>query len=295
MKKILKPFIFVIALCILAAVSILPCAAANETGSMIVTLEDKDKNKISNTTIHLCQIAELNNTGYFPATAFENSGISIAGIINNPNQTAADSIAKYIKENNIPTLSETSADGKVAFHNLSLGIWLVFCEENGQYSFNPYIIFLPYESGGKLYYNIDSFPKLEINTNIINIYVVKKWDDKNNAAKKRPESITVDLLDGDTVISSAELNELNGWSHTFPLCNKNGNYAVRENAITDYKATYSGDATNGFIITNTYIGEKLPQTGQYWWPIALIAIAGLGFILLGIYEMRAKKHGKKEK
>ena len=293
MKKILNPLIFVITICFLATLWIFPCSAATETGSLNVTLEDKDKNKISNTTIFLCQIAELNNTGYFPTAAFENSGISIAGVINKPNQTTADAIAKYIKENNIPTLSETAVDGKVAFPDLSLGIWLVFGEENGQYSFNPYIIFLPYESGGKLFYEINSFPKLEINTNVVNIYVVKKWDDKNNAAKKRPESIVVDLLDGDTVISSTELNEQNGWSHTFPLCPKNGNYTVRENPITDYKATYSGDASNGFIITNTYTGEKLPQTGQYWWPIALIAIAGLGFVLLGIYEMGAKKHGKK--
>ena len=68
----------------------------------------------------------------------------------------------------------------------------------------------------------------------------------------------------------------------------------REKTVANYKANYSGDMANGFIITNTYNGEKLPQTGQYWWPIILIAIAGAGFIALGVYEVGVKKNAKKK-
>ena len=65
--------------------------------------------------------------------------------------------------------------------------------------------------------------------------------------------------------------------------------------MEDYTVQYSGDMENGFIITNSYNGEKLPQTGQYWWPIILISIAGVGFITLGIIELELSKNGKKDK
>ena len=295
MKTTLKKiFILVLAVGVLCS-SAFPCFASAEKGKITVALEDKEKNKINGTTVHLCQIAELNHTGYYPTTVFENSGISISGIVNSPDETVANTIADYVKKNNVEALSQVSDNGKVFFSDLDLGIWLVYCDENGKYTFNPYIVFLPYESGGKLYYEVTSAPKLEDNTpNEINIYVMKKWDDKNNASKKRPGSVTVELLNGDSVVASIVLSEENGWAHTFSKLPKNGDYSVREKAVANYKVDYSGDATNGFAVTNTYAGEKLPQTGQYWWPVILIAVAGTCFVLLGVYEIGAKKNDKKK-
>ncbi len=70
---------------------------------------------------------------------------------------------------------------------------------------------------------------------------------------------------------------------------------MEESAVTDYAVNYSGDSENGFIITNTYNGEKLPQTGQLWWPIAIITVAGVAFVALGVIEMKGKKDGKQKK
>ena len=291
LKRIFVITLTVVLLCCLA----IPCFASAENGNVNITLENKSKNNINGVTVHLCQVAELNNNGYYPTTAFEGSGISVSGLINTPDESSAKSVTEYIKNNQIDVLSAVSENGKATFSNLGLGIWVVFCDEDSKYTFNPYIVFLPYESGGKLYYEVSSAPKIEdSNPNEINIYVIKKWDDKNNAAKKRPDSVKVELLNGSEVVSTAELSEFNGWSHTFTGVSKDGNYSVRENAVADYKADYSGDVTNGFVVTNTYNGEKLPQTGQYWWPIILIAVAGVGFIALGIYEVGVKKNAKKK-
>ena len=291
LKRIFIAILTVAILCCL----VLPCFAAAENGSISITLEDKNKIGINGVTVYLCQVAELNNNGYYPTTAFESSGISISRLINSPDESSAKSVVDYIRNNKIEVLSAISENGKANFSNLDLGIWVVFCAEDSKYTFNPYIVFLPYESGGKLYYEVSSVPKIEDSKpNEISIYVVKKWDDKNNAAKKRPDSVNIELLNGSTVVSSAELSESNGWSHTFTGVSKDGNYSVREKAIANYKANYSGDITNGFVVTNTYNGEKLPQTGQYWWPIILIAIAGACFVLLGVYEIGVKKSGKKK-
>ena len=291
MKTIIKNIFIAVLLISLT----LPCLAAAESGKITVTLEDKDKNIINGLEVYFCQIAELNSTGYHLTNAFENSGISISGIVNTPNEMTAKTIADYIKSNNVSAKSVISENGKAVVSDLNLGIWIVYPQENSKYTFNPYIVFLPFESNGKLYYEISSSPKVEdSNLNEMNIYVVKKWDDRNNASKKRPDSVTVELLENDIVVTEAVLSEANGWTHTFTKLSKNGNYSVREKAVADYKASYSGDFQNGFIVTNTYVGEKLPQTGQYWWPIVIIAIAGIGFVLLGIFELGAKKNGKKK-
>ena len=295
MRTTLKRICIVTLTVVLLCCSAFPCFAATEKGTVTVTLEDKSHNKINDVTVYLCRVAELNNNGYYPTAAFESSGISISGLINSPDEAAAKSVADYIRNNQIEVLSSASKNGKATFSDLPLGIWAVFCDEDSAYTFNPYIVFLPYESGGKLYYEVSSAPKIEdSNPNEISIYVVKKWDDKNNAAKKRPDSVTIELLSGSEVVAAAKLCESNGWSHTFTGVSKDGNYSVRETSVADYKANYSGDTANGFVVTNTYNGENLPLTGQYWWPIILILIAGIGFIALGIYEVGARKNANKK-
>lgn len=258
-------------------------------------LEDKEKHKISGMTVNVCQIASLNDSGYYPVAAFEKSGVSIAGVINNSGEAVAKTLLDYVEKNNVKCESAISENGKATFEELNLGIWLVFPQKGEKHNFNPYIVFLPFESGGKVSYDITSAPKIEDSApQEINIYVIKRWEDKNNASKKRPESVEIELLDGDRVVSSAVLNEEKGWAHTFLKVNNEGKYAVREKTVAGYKVDYSGDVTNGFVVTNTYNGEKLPQTGQYWWPIILITIAGAGFILLGVYEMVVQRNGKEK-
>ena len=295
MKKTLKRICILMIIVMLLFSIAIPCFAETEKGKITITLMDTDKNRIDDATVYICQVVRLNNTGYNPTTAFENSGISISEIMNNPDETSAKTIVEYIKKNNLDTLSGKIENGKATFSDLDLGVWVVFPKENDKYIFNPYLVFLPFESNGKLYYEVSSIPKTdESNPDEINIYVVKKWEDKNNASKKRPNSITVELLNGELVVSSTELSEENGWSHTFAKVSKNGNYSVKEKTVSNYKADYSGDATNGFVITNTYIGDKLPQTGQHWLPIVFITVAGVCFVLLGFYEIGAKKNGKKK-
>ena len=271
-----------------------PCLAA-QRGKITVLLADADPQMTNGTRVHICRIADILPDGYAPTAAFEDSGISIAGVTNSPNEATAKTLADYIKEHNAPTQSTVVENGILSFTDLDLGIWLVYGDEGNRYTFNPYLVFLPYTADNTLQYEIISTPKIDDSqSDNVSIYVMKKWDDKNNAAKKRPDSVTVELLNGGTAIASVSLSETNGWAHTFTDLPKDGTYSVRENHVSDYTAQYSGDAINGFVVTNTYAGEKLPQTGQYWWPIVLLAVTGVCFILLGIVDLRVKKYGKKK-
>lgn len=268
--------------------------AATKKGNITITLEDKENNPLNDISVKICHIAKINNTGYSLTKPFKNSDISITKIIKKPNESSAKAVAKYINKKSVPAISATSKNGKIYFSDLDLGLWFIYTESNS-YTFSPYFIFLPYESAGKLSYNVFSNPKIEDNnSDTINISIIKKWNDSNNAPKKRPNSISVELLCDNKVIEKIQLNELNSWCHTFTNLPKNKNYSIIEEKVNDYKASYDGDAVNGFVITNTYIGDKLPQTGQKWWPIILIAIADIGFIILGIYEIGVKRNGKKK-
>ncbi len=84
------------------------------------------------------------------------------------------------------------------------------------------------------------------------ITVTKIWDDNDDEDSKRPESITVYLITGGSVYRSAELSENNGWTYTFEELPAGLAYTIMEEAAEDYTGTYSGSASEGFVITNTY-------------------------------------------
>jgi hypothetical protein len=100
------------------------------------------------------------------------------------------------------------------------------------------------------------------------VSVRKVWTDDNDAAKKRPASIEVQLYaDGKAEGAPVVLNAANGWTYTWEGLSKN----IRENGLTraiaytvaeteipeGYVGKVSGNAGDGFVITNTYDTGKL--------------------------------------
>ncbi|MBQ9061604.1 MAG: Cna B-type domain-containing protein [Eubacterium sp.] len=89
--------------------------------------------------------------------------------------------------------------------------------------------------------------------------VIKRWDDSDNRAGKRPESITVTLLkNGSDTIDTITLNESNGWSAT--VCN----LPVKEG---DNKITYTwteSDMPDGYSLKSSETeGTVTTLTNQY--------------------------------
>ena len=90
------------------------------------------------------------------------------------------------------------------------------------------------------------------------ITVSKLWDDVDNKDGVRPESVTVNLLADGEEIAEAVLNEENGWHYTFEdvLVFHEGKkilYTVTEDPVAEYTTVITGDAAEGFTITNSYI------------------------------------------
>ncbi len=103
----------------------------------------------------------------------------------------------------------------------------------------------------------------------VDITVTKVWDDANDQAGFRPDYITVDVLNGETVVmdnlvlskndSNVELIDNNTWKWTITGLTKNANgsaisYTVQEvNVDSNYTASdVTGDMANGFSVTNSH-------------------------------------------
>ena len=94
----------------------------------------------------------------------------------------------------------------------------------------------------------------------VHVVVQKQWDDNDDAAGKRPASITVQLIRDGEVIRNAVLNAANDWRYRFADLEKGGSYTVRELPVTDYTAVYQGNASTGIVVINRYTGTTGPGT-----------------------------------
>lgn len=96
------------------------------------------------------------------------------------------------------------------------------------------------------------------NTEKISVNVTKKW------VGKEADSVTVKLLADNAEKQEATLTRDNNWKHEFknlPKYDKDDGheiiYTVKEENVPGYSTTITGDAVNGYIITNT---EETPAT-----------------------------------
>ena len=164
------------------------------------------------------------------------------------------------------------------------------------------------------------------------IGVRKIWmgDDSAEDSAKRPTSIVVRLLDNGTAVDEVTLDASNKWAHEWDGLDPAKTWSVMEKAVPDgYTTTSTEETQDGvrtILITNTKSGvfgeyrppnketekkksgvkgssrsttseesaERLPQTGQLWWPVWVMAAAGVVLILIGLLVRRSGKHDSRE-
>ncbi|MBQ9815665.1 MAG: Cna B-type domain-containing protein [Lachnospiraceae bacterium] len=109
---------------------------------------------------------------------------------------------------------------------------------------------------------------------LIDIDVEKQWDDADDQDGKRPESITVNLMDGETVVQSAKITSESDWTYTFtkvPECKIEDSemqfiaYTVEEEDVDGYVPETSGTKEDGFVIKNTHEPELIEITIEKVW------------------------------
>ncbi len=270
MTKTLKTIIKYLLLGLLL-LSCLPLSALAAGNSLSVILPHEGLRA------ELCQVTD--GSGAL-TPAFEGAGISV-GALSSLSSDHAAQLDLYRKEKGLPVRTAAAEQGAAVFSELSAGIWLVSCAEEQDHFFNPFLLLMAGE-------DLTSAPKTqETRPQELSIHLIKRWEDGQNAAGKRPASVTVTLLKDGAAYGTATLTAESGWSHTFTALPADGTYTVEEAAVEGYTATYSGDSKNGLIITNTY-QPSLPQTGLLRWPVITLAVAGICMIILGVLQLTGK-------
>lgn len=131
-------------------------------------------------------------------------------------------------------------------------------ETKTEYFFSKTVQAYQYKTVYTLSYTVSKTP-VTTEAETTSISVTKVWNDGNNQDKLRPESVTVTLYaNGTAVAQTLTLNADNGWKGTFTDLAKNDSdnkaisYTVEENSVAGYTASITGDAANGFVITNSH-------------------------------------------
>lgn len=150
------------------------------------------------------------------------------------------------------------------------------------------------------------------------IHVLKVW--KQDQEEERPESIVVELLQMDvegntTVVDRQTLTKENQWSYTWKNLSAQMRWSVSEAEVPKGYTVAVTREGNTVVLTNTAkkpgksdgevnppskratgkttdkTSDKLPQTGQLWWPVLVLLFAGAICLLAG----RVLRDRKEEK
>lgn len=195
----------------------------------------------------------------------------------------------------------TNNDGEASFSGLKAGTYLLVGHAHkisdtlycmGEKS----LLTLPYEDeNGNLILDLTMKTKYPLKdaTEVTEYELIKIWKDNSNA--KRPDHVKVELyrnqklyetvlLTGGSTGTSAGANWRYSWTETDP----SAVWTVVEQVPAGYEEPKYSREGNTFTITNTLKsttpaapGSNLPQTGQLWWPVPLLALSGVFLLLMG--------------
>lgn len=179
---------------------------------------------------------------------------------------------------------------------------------------------------GEIHLTVEPKYETEDISGVYTYRVLKLWDD--DQSKKRPDSVQVELYRNGELSKTVTLNKGNRWQYQWEEVDPAADWAVAELVPDHYRAEYqrSGDT---FVVCNildtgvipsipttptdptettegteptettettdpttepTEPGKPtLPQTGQLWWPVPVMAFAGTALFALG--WLRRKESG----
>lgn len=285
-----KFFIFLLSAWIIATLPLMAMAQQldlHQTGSISVALVSQDGTQPMEgaelSVFHVATVvADKNGTLLYTYTdAFADCGTAL------DDPELGKTLDTFVSGQNISAQKVvTDSNGKAICKDLPLGLY--FVKQTGAVEgFAPctsLLVTLPLKTDSGLVYNVDASPKTDV-ARLVSITVKKIWN--TDSSTPLPNSVTVQLLRDGTVVETATLNKQNDWQTTYPNMPESDAYSIKEVHVPKgYTATYTQKGYV-FTVTNT---ASLAQTGQLIWPIPVLAVAGIFFLLMGFSILRKSEH-----
>ena len=207
--------------------------------------------------------------------------------LNGDLQACANALVNYIKVDNLSADGHavSGGDKRVYFNSLEKGLYLISVKpiDDGTYVYSPQVTLVNLESELVVDLKYDRVLK---GSEPINLHVLKVW--KNDDVDSRPSSIEVSLLRDGVVYDKQELNKLNHFSFTWNSLDSTYTYdVIEDNVPSGYTVGLNRSANtitvtnDGGIVENASVSDKLPLTGQLWWPVPFLVIVGFVCLLIG--------------
>ena len=296
-KKVLFIFMSFI-LCFTMLTPIKANSFSNAVNDLSLTIEYKHDNKaMEGVLFKLYKVADMTSNLEFSFTEqFKDytNKIKLDNLDSSGWKETAETLASYVQyESFFPIeMEETNQDGIVEFgkhDKLSMGIYLILGQKHSidgrTYSVMPTLVCLPNRNDDNTWIgNVVIHPKYTDIGEATEIQVIKQWNDNNSS--KRPNSILVELMMDGEVVHTIELNKNNSWRYKFENLETGHEWKVVEKNIPEDYVVSITQHKKTLIIKNTLETKKYPpeleDTGVLWWPVPVLMIGGIFFILIGI-------------
>lgn len=172
--------------------------------------------------------------------------------------TTARDLADYTAEQSIQGVTiEIDDKGHAEFPDLELGLYLLVQDEaaDGFHAVNPFLVTVPGRHGETYTYDVDASPKLDLH--IVPTEIPEEYDEPTEPTTE-PEEPDKDFEAPTEVPTEPE-----------------------ETIVDDEKPTEVPTEPEESVEAPTEAPSKLPQTGQYNWPVPILALAGIFLVVIG--------------
>lgn len=262
---------------------------------------------LSGAEFSLFRVAEISDTAHFTLTDdFKEYNVSLEDMDAAGWRALAQTLAAYVSKDQLSPLKSEKTDesGNLLFSDLQTGLYLVTGEPYNTgdtlYTPEPLLLCLPdldesdrwvYDAQAKIKYDERPVAKP------IARKVLKVWEDGEDT-QHRPKEIQIHLLKNGEVFDTVMLNQANRWSHEWSNLDGKYHWQVTEADVPEgYTVSVSQEGIT-FVVKNsketTEEPEKpptdLPSTGMFWWPVPILACAGIFALSVGLYCRRKQRN-----
>lgn len=296
-------------LCLLLVTAMLPVRAeaaglVDEEAPLSLTVCFRSgETALADLPFSLYLVADMDAYGELTVTeAFRAFNVDIRGENDEAWRTLATTLEGYVAQSGIEPVDAgvTDETGSLTFpcmaQTLPHGLYFVpgfrYLQGGYIYEAEPFLVLLPCVDAvsNQWVYDLTVQPKYAQPEDLPMVRkAIKVWDDEGNE-EKRPDRIVVQLLRDGEVWDTVTLSAENDWRCTWVDLSGHHRWTVVEQVPQGYTVEITQEGI-AFVVRNTYKGTtptppSLPQTGQLWWPVPVLAAAGLFCLVLGLLRRR---------
>lgn len=160
MDKQWKRSLCLLAVLLVTALTVIPVRAATTSGSLRITLTDRQGRPAGAVTMNLYRVA---GTDGALTEDFSGADILAASLLSEQDAASnARTLADWASAHSLAgTEAVTDSQGKASFSSLDLGIYLAVCRTDQSVTFAPFLTSIPLWENGWPIYDVTAHPKAE--------------------------------------------------------------------------------------------------------------------------------------